>query len=82
MNPQTVRAVLAYVMTLMVAASAVGLGWIVAHPADFTTTQATLLGTIIGGIMTKWGTPLGYFFDGVAGGTFPKPAAPTATVKD
>lgn len=82
MSPQTVRAVLAYLMTLMVMAAAGGLMWIVFKPENFTTVQGTLLGTVIGGIMTKWGTPLSYFFDGVAGAPFPRPTNPTVIVKD
>lgn len=61
MNTETVRAVLAYVMTAAVIAA---LGLVTF--ATLSQAQATLVGTVLGAILAKWNVPLAYFFDGIA----------------
>lgn len=62
MTPQTVRAVLAYLMT----GSLLVCLFLIAFKDDLTTLQAATLGTIIGAIIANSKVPLAYFFDGVA----------------
>lgn len=61
MSAQTVRAVLAYVMT----ASLLLCLFLIAF-ANMTQMQATMVGTVIGAIIANSKVPLAYFFDGVA----------------
>ena len=62
MTPQTVRAILAYLMT----ASLLVCLFLIAFKSELTTLQAATLGTIIGAIIANSKVPLAYFFDGVA----------------
>lgn len=61
MNSQTVRAVLAYGMTIAVLVCLALVAMV-----DLTQFQAALVATIVGAILTNWKVPLAYFFDGVA----------------
>jgi len=66
MNTDTVRAVLAYTLTL----AAIGALGLVTF-ANLTQPQATLVGTVLGAILTNWKVPLAYFFDGIPDGGKP-----------
>lgn len=61
MQAQTVRAVLAYILTLAVLACLMLVAF-----AKLDQFQSTLVGSVLGAVLTNWKVPLAYFFDGVA----------------
>lgn len=61
MTPQTVRAVLAYLMT-----GALILCLLLFVFVELSTAQAGIIGTVLGAIIGNSKIPLAYFFDGVA----------------
>jgi hypothetical protein len=78
MTPQTVRAVLAYLLTAAGILSIVLVAFV-----TMTQAQATLVGTVLGAVLSNWKVPLSYFFDGVAiseqdAAVKPGPSTPTA----
>lgn len=73
MTPQTVRAVLAYIMT----ASLLVCLFLIAFK-ELTQFQAAMVGTIVGAIIANAKVPLAYFFDGVALADQDKPPTPPA----
>lgn len=77
MTPQTVRAILAYLLTLAACGSA---GLIFLTPLN--QFQAALLGTVLGIVLAKWGMTVAYFFDGIASPdtVTPAPAKPVPAV--
>lgn len=77
MTPQTVRAILAYALTIAACGSA-GLIFL----AQLNQYQASLLGTVLGIVLAKWGMTVAYFFDGIASPdtVTPAPAKPEPTV--
>lgn len=79
MTPQTVRAVLAYVMTLSLLACLFLFVFCTVNVA-----QAGIIGTVLGAIVANGKVPLAYFFDGVAMSDqdkAPVPPAPADPVK-
>lgn len=81
MTPQTVRAVLAYMMTGGLLACLLLVAF-----AKLDQAQATLVGTVLGAIVANGKVPLAYFFDGVAspdaGPPKAEPAAPVVPPAD
>lgn len=77
MSPQTVRAILAYALTLAACGSA-GLIFL----TQLNQYQAGLLGTVLGIVLAKWGMTVAYFFDGIASPdtVTPAPAKPEPAV--
>lgn len=74
MTPQTVRALLAYGITLGFFAC---LCVLIFYPMSATVT--TMVGTMTGALMANWKMPLAYFYDGLPKeSTTPPPAAPPA----
>lgn len=72
MTPQTVRAVLAYLMT-----GSLILCLLLFVFVSITVAQAGIIGTVLGAIVANGKVPLAYFFDGVASPDVPpEPAEP------
>ena len=61
MTPQTVRAVLAYLMTFSLILCLLLFVFV-----SLSTAQSGIIGTVLGAIVSNAKVPLAYFFDGVA----------------